>query len=115
LTFTIDGQPYTLGGPTNVRVNGNIGTNVYGLTVSNSAGPIYQGNYVVNLLGSEATYTVGSPFFLTDNLNGLTQGTPPYNNAIPLVVGVNFAPIATKQMFSVCFPSSYTPTPPACK
>lgn len=107
LTFQIDGQSYTPGGP-NVMVNGNAGTNVYPLKILDGTTPIFQGNYVVTLNGSASSYTVNpnGPFFLTQNSTAIVaQGTPPFSNSgTQLVVGTPFNPVATKQIFPVCFP-----------
>jgi hypothetical protein len=109
-TFSINGASYTPG-QANATINGFIGTNIFGLTVSDSAGPIYQGSYVVTLVESGGGFILGTPFFLSNNPNPLTQagppGTPPYFSTPgqQLVIGTAFAPEATKQFSPVLFPS----------
>jgi hypothetical protein len=108
-TFTINGSSYTPG-QAPATINGFIGTNIFALTVSNTTGPIYQGNYVVTLQEDGGGFDVGTPFFLSDNPNPLTQagppGTPPYGSSpgSQLVIGTAFAPEATKQFSPVLLP-----------
>jgi len=114
-TFTINGSTYTVGGP-NASIAGAIGTNVYGLTITDGSNTVYQGNYVVNLSQNNGNYYLNSAFLTPPNSNPLTPGwngghAPPYPGGPitpiqSLVIGTPFAPVATKQASTVCFPGN---------
>lgn len=111
MSITIGGVAYTPGGAP-AAINGSAGSNVFPLIVSAGGNPIYQGNYVVNLVADGSGYNVGpSGCALVGNGQPLSQagppGTPPYLSAAgsQLVIGTPFAPVAGKEAAPVVFPS----------
>ncbi|WP_447975266.1 fibronectin type III domain-containing protein [Nitrospira sp. Kam-Ns4a] len=120
-TFTINQQPYTPSGPgpcsnTNPypTINGSLGTNVYGLTITDGSNTIYQGEYVVNLTQTAGQYYLDAAFLTPPNSHLLTPAwnggkAPPYPGGPispiqSLVIGTPFAPVATKKPGPVVFP-----------
>jgi hypothetical protein len=111
--ISINGSSYSLGGT--VSINGNSGSNVYGLTITDSgSNTVYQGEYVVNLSTTNGQYYLNNAFLTPSNSHLLTPGwngghAPPYPGGPispiqSLVIGTPFAPVADKKIAPVVFP-----------
>ncbi|MBX3586755.1 MAG: fibronectin type III domain-containing protein [Ramlibacter sp.] len=113
--FSINGTVFTPSATAApVTVLGSAGLNTVPLQMLNSAGDVvYSGNYAITLAGTNASYTVGSPFELAGNSQPLSvagpPGTPPYNGTAAagqyLSVGTPFAPVPDKQVNPVTLPA----------
>ncbi|HET6764204.1 MAG TPA: fibronectin type III domain-containing protein [Longimicrobiaceae bacterium] len=116
-TFTVGGvafQPTVGTTPgTNAIVSGTAGANVIPLLIENGSETIYAGNYYISLVADGGGYNVDSSgsFMLDGNSQPLIiQGTPPFTNGAPLVIGTPFAPFPGKQVNPVVFPSASSST-----
>lgn len=112
-TFTVGGVAFTptVGsqGGTNATVSGAAGLNVLPLLIQNGTETIYAGNYYISLVADGSGYNVdpNGSFMLSGNTLPLApQGTPPFTNGAPLVIGTPFSPSPGKQVNPVVFPTS---------
>ena len=113
-TFTVAGVSLTptVGstGGTNAVVSGSAGLNVLPLLMQQGAETLYAANYYVSLAADgSGGYELdpGGSFYLQGNtLPLVAQGTAPFSNGAPLVIGTPLAPAPGKQANPVVFPSS---------
>lgn len=114
-TFTVAGVALTptIGsqGGTNAMVSGSAGLNVLPLLIKNGTETIYAGNYYITLVADGDGYNVAQSSYLGGNTQPLAfQGTAPFTNGTPLVIGTPFAPLPGKQVNPVVFPGTSSGT-----